>query len=407
MPTKAKTGLAMRSARLLLRTRLAFAGHLTQTKAIMHLMPVQLSTLRARFRHRMTRVAIHWMRLAVRRIRLTTQVRWMIKARMATIRLNRVRCRCIPFTLTSTANTGIDEDGKTAGSCFCRNQGDITIDPLTMCNMLYCPNAAGWFGAYRMGGSEMSSYLSAKATGGVPWPPHGKKINGLLDPTTPASVSATTTTTTGATTSVDTGLVDYGPGETDFNMDSWNLIASIDSDVNSTILATTPGMNNVILTATDDAPPDPMGATDATDALVPLSVPPMDDKEKATKPAKNKASTTGDQSFGPGFTGAWPTAQEERVWWWWEHATLPDATATANGTNATAAASTTAQESASPSSESAAQTQSSTATATKLDKGDDSILSTLLSKLTTKNKAISASATDDADGEGGASKTRQ
>ena len=80
---------------------------------------------------------------------------------------------------------------------------------------------------------------------------------------------------------------------------------------------------------------------------------------------------------------------------------------TANGTKATAAASTTAQESALPSSESAAQTQSSTATATKLDKGDDSILSTLLSKLTTKNKAISASATDDADGEGGASKTRQ
>lgn len=300
--------------------------------------------------------------------------------------------RCI---ITSTAGTASDGKAETAYSCFCRNQGDATIMPLTQCDdVLYCPNAAGWWGALSLRPSEMSSYKSAN----FPWPAHGKNVEHKAK--VPASADATATTGNGP---VNSGLVDYGPGESGFDQDFWNMIASIDVNVTATTLDAAAGVE-----ATDTAPPNPMGATNA-----------MGVQDDAAHKDKATSTSAQDQVFGPGFTGAWPTAQEPRVWWWWwsENATTstPAASTTASSrqldkgddddgillsaqlsklTTKPAAATTTAQVSAPPS----ARSSTTTSSGKKLDKGDDRILfSDRLSKLTTQSKeartASSASTT--------------
>lgn len=254
--------------------------------------------------------------------------------------------------------------------------------PLTQCdNVLYCPNAAGWWGALSMGPSEMSSYKSAV----MPWPAHGKNVEHKAN--VPAKAEASATEEMGP---VDTGLVDYGPGESGFDQDFWNMIASIDVNVTATTLDTAAGVD-----ATDTAPPNPRGAANAIGV--------QDDaahKDKAT------STSAQDQVFGPGFTGAWPTAQEPRVWWWWsENATTstPAASTTTPSkqldkgddgillsaqlskltTKPAAAITTTAQVSAPPS----ARSSTTTSSGKKLDKGDDGMLfSDRLPKLTTQSK---------------------
>lgn len=288
-------------------------------------------------------------------------------------------------TITSTAGTASDGKAETAYSCFCRNQGDATIMPLTQCDdVLYCPNAAGWWGALSMGPSEMSSYKSAV----MPWPAHGKNVEHKAN--VPAKAEASATEEMGP---VDTGLVDYGPGESGFDQDFWNMIASIDVNVTATTLDTAVGLE-----ATDTAPPNPMGATNA-----------MGVQDDAAHKDKATSTSAEDQVFGPGFTGAWPTAQEPRVWWLWSEnattSTLVAPTTTSSKqldkgddddddgillsaqlsklTTKPAAATTTAQVSAPPS----ARSSTTTSSGKKLDKGDDGIpFSDRLSKLTTQSK---------------------
>lgn len=275
-------------------------------------------------------------------------------------------------TITSTAGTASDGKAETAYSCFCRNQGDATIMPLTQCDdVLYCPNAAGWWGALSLRPAEMSSYKSAN----FPWPAHGKNVEHKAK--APASADATATTENGP---VNTGLIDYGPGESGFDQDFWNMIASIDVNVTATTLDTAAGVE-----ATDTAPPNPMGATNA-----------MGVQDEVAHKQKATGTNAEDQVFGPGFTGAWPTAQEPRVWWWSENATTSfpasstkkldkgdDGVLFSAEQSKLATATTTAQVSAPPS----ARSSTTTSSGKKLDKGDDGILfSDRLSKLTTQSK---------------------